>query len=84
MDDIEQKIKRLRGEVTAAQQDQARAEAALAAAEGHLAGTRSALAEEFKVTDIETARALHGRLGAALEAGEAKVRQLMAQAGGEQ
>jgi len=81
---IEQDIAALQREAAQRTKDRAKAEAALAQANGRVTAVEQDLAEEFGVADIEQARQKAERLEQALKAEADRVRQELARAGGEQ
>lgn len=80
---IEDDIAQLKREVTARQQDKARADHEVTQAEARQAAVLAALQEEFGATDVEQGRAVAVELEAALARDAGRARELLAQSGGQ-
>jgi hypothetical protein len=81
---IEETVAKLRGEVTAAAQRHALAEAGLVQAQARAEAARGDLQAEFGVTTVQAARTMLADLRQQMEAEAAEVRRLLAIAGGTQ
>ena len=83
-EELEERVRRLRREVTEHQRRRATADAAVTVAEAREAAARDSMQEEFGFSGLGEAKAELARLDAAMETEAAEIERLLELAGGAQ